>query len=90
MGAREDRTDTHYASFGGTLRSGAGHPGTIFTSTSDLRTGDVWLDTSNNRLYICITPSTQSWKYIGLATTSTSSSSSSSSSTSSSSTTTMA
>jgi len=41
-----DRTDTHFLSLGGNIRSGAGHPNTFITSDDDTETGDLFLDTT--------------------------------------------
>lgn len=86
-----NRTDSHLQSFAGNIRSGAGHPNTFITSSDDTEIGDLFLDITNNRLYVNTDGTTSGWKYNALATTtSTSTSTSTSSSSSSTSSTTTA
>ena len=79
-----DRTDSHLQSFAGNIRAGAGHPNTFITSSDDTEVGDLFLDTTNSRLYVNTDGTTSGWKYGALATTTSSSSTSSSTSSSSS------
>lgn len=78
---------THYTQFGGNIKSGAGTPDQFILTDDVTEIGDLFLDTSHNRLYTNTDGTTTGWHYTALITTSTSSSSTTSTSSSTSSST---